>query len=181
MLRGYASESFAHAMAEAIRYALHGGKQIHIYQLGDHDPSGVDAWRDFREKVTAFLGQLAEPTYDEVGNQWEPVVFERLAVTEQQITSMQLPTRPTKGTDTRSAMWTGGGSVEVDAGLWAREHGLALNARGHPDWDALRVLLDGPEALRSAARRAGQRKGAAVRGAAGRVDLAGRPPDRLGG
>lgn len=43
------------------------------------------------------------------------------------------------------------------AGQWAREHGLALNGSGQPDWDALRMLLDSP-ALRSAARRAGRRK-----------------------
>lgn len=115
VLRGYASESFAHSMAESIRYALKAHKVVHVYQLGDHDPSGTDAWRDFRKKVTAFLGEWAKPTRGLLGNLLHPVEFERLAVTEQQITDMRLPTRPTKPKDTRTANWTGGGSVEVDA------------------------------------------------------------------
>ena len=59
VLRGYASESIAHSMAEAIR---DGGKRhVFVYQLGDHDPSGVDAWRSFRERVTCFLGEPVTP------------------------------------------------------------------------------------------------------------------------
>jgi len=54
VLRGYASESFAHSVAEAIKDSSK--KTIYIYQLGDHDPSGVDAWRSFRETVAGFLG-----------------------------------------------------------------------------------------------------------------------------
>jgi hypothetical protein len=42
------------------------------------------------------------------------VTFARIAVTEDQITEMRLPTRPTKSSDTRAANFTGG-SVEVDA------------------------------------------------------------------
>ncbi len=42
------------------------------------------------------------------------VEFERLAVTPEQIEQYQLPTRPTKGTDTRSSGFEGE-SVEVDA------------------------------------------------------------------
>ena len=49
--RGYASESFAWSCAQSM-CATRG--EVYVYQLGDHDPSGVDAWRDFTEKVRRF-------------------------------------------------------------------------------------------------------------------------------
>lgn len=78
----------------------------YVYQLGDHDPSGVDAWRAFQERVEDFLHEWG-------GSIWQ-VNFERLAVTPEQIDSMGLLTRPTKPSDTRSADFDGE-SVEVDA------------------------------------------------------------------
>lgn len=98
VLRGYCSESFAAEMGEAINW--HDGP-VFVYNLGDHDPSGVDCWRDFRSKVTSFA-----PSAD--------LTFERLAVTPEQIERLRLPTRPTKRSDSRSASFDGE-SVEVDA------------------------------------------------------------------
>lgn len=106
VLRGYASESFAFGMSQAI---LAAGKPVYVYQLGDHDPSGVDAWRDLQDKVRNFLG---EATPNGIGRSF--AIFERLAVTEDQIGEYGLPTRPTKRTDTRAAGFSGE-SVEVDA------------------------------------------------------------------
>ena len=97
VLRGYSSESFAWSVAES----LPTWKPTIMYQLGDHDPSGVDAWRNFADKVAAFA-----PDAD--------VRFERLAVLPEQIELWDLATRPTKRTDTRAAGFVGG-SVEVDA------------------------------------------------------------------
>jgi len=99
--RGYSSETFTHSIAQTIIDNTAYGKTTYVYQLGDHDPSGVDAWRDFQAKVLTF-----EPDAN--------VVFERLAVTPEQIEQYQLQTRPTKGTDTRSSGFEGE-SVEVDA------------------------------------------------------------------
>lgn len=59
VLRGYASESFAWSAAEAIKASPK--RSVHVYQLGDHDPSGVDAWRAFRESVVGFLGERVTP------------------------------------------------------------------------------------------------------------------------
>jgi hypothetical protein len=98
VLRGFASESFVYSVAESVRRTRW---PVYFYQLGDHDPSGVDAWRDFQRKVTGFA-----PDAD--------LTFERLAVTQQQITEYALPTRPTKRTDSRAARFVGE-SVEVDA------------------------------------------------------------------
>ncbi|CAN5642297.1 hypothetical protein BH24ACT13_BH24ACT13_16520 [soil metagenome] len=98
IVRGYSSETFAHTVAEDIAC---GEKPVYVYGLGDHDPSGVDGWRNFVEKVRGFA-----PAAD--------VTFQRLAVTEAQILGLDLPTRPTKTTDSRARTFTGE-SVEVDA------------------------------------------------------------------
>ncbi len=98
IVRGYSSETFAYSVAEGVAATT---KTTFVYQLGDHDPSGVDAWRSFEEKVRGFgLGGDA--------------VFERLAVTPDQIIELDLPTRPTKSTDTRARRFAGE-SIEVDA------------------------------------------------------------------
>jgi hypothetical protein len=55
IVRGYSSESFAWSVAQSIIDAAERGKATHVYQLGDHDPSGVDAWRAFRKTVCGFL------------------------------------------------------------------------------------------------------------------------------
>jgi hypothetical protein len=108
IVRGYASETFAWSTAQTIEHAMIKGKYVFVYQLGDHDPSGVDAWRSFEERVRGFLD--ADGYDDHI---WQ-VEFERLAVTPAQIADLELPTRPTKGSDTRSAGFAGE-SVEVDA------------------------------------------------------------------
>lgn len=105
--RGYSSETFCWETARALQWQICARKHCYVYQLGDHDPSGVDAWRAFRERVTEFLD-------DWDCRPGDYVEFERLAVTPEQIDSMGLLTRPTKPNDTRSADFDGE-SVEVDA------------------------------------------------------------------
>lgn len=97
VVRGYSSETFAYEMANALPV----DRRTVIYQLGDHDPSGVNAWSVFCTRVVEFAPSVA-------------VTFRRLAVTPEQITAMSLPTRPTKTTDSRAKSFTGE-SVEVDA------------------------------------------------------------------
>lgn len=99
--RGYTSETFVHSIAADVIAYDADGRTTYLYQLGDHDPSGVDGWRDFTSKVTMFAEGC-------------DVRFERLAVTPEQIVEYDLPTRPTKRSDTRSAGFVGE-SVEVDA------------------------------------------------------------------
>ncbi|HLS13155.1 MAG TPA: hypothetical protein VK095_01435 [Beutenbergiaceae bacterium] len=98
VMRGYASESFCWKVAESLKFST---KPVIFYNLGDHDPSGVDVWRDFEEKVRGFAPRAE-------------VTFERIAVTPGQIEQLNLPTRPTKKTDSRAAGFRGE-SVEVDA------------------------------------------------------------------
>ncbi len=99
--RGYSSETFTHSIAQTVRDNSTRGKTTFVYQLGDHDPSGIDGWRSFGERVREFADDA-------------DVVFERIAVTPAQIALWGLPTRPTKASDTRAAKFTGE-SVEVDA------------------------------------------------------------------
>ncbi len=96
--RGYASLSFLHSAAEHIAAV---GKPAHIYHLGDFDPSGVNAG----EKIEETLRELA-PDAD--------ITFQRIGVTPRQINTWNLPTRPTKSSDTRSKGF-GAVSVELDA------------------------------------------------------------------
>jgi hypothetical protein len=96
--RGYPSLSYLFEAAEAIKAYE---KPAYLYYFGDYDPSGVDIPR----KVESELRQLA-PGAD--------IHFERVAVTPQQIYLWELPTRPTKATDSRAKAF-GSASVEVDA------------------------------------------------------------------
>ena len=96
--RGYPSLSFVNSAAEAIR---HQQRPTHLYYFGDHDPSGVDIDRFVHQSIAEFCPD-AELT------------FTRVAVTESQIENFNLPTRPTKKSDSRSRNFKGE-SVEVDA------------------------------------------------------------------
>lgn len=96
--RGYPSLSFLHTAAETIRAW---NRPTFLYYLGDRDPSGLDIPRTVEREIRGFA-----PKVD--------LTFDRIAVTEEQIEALGLPTRPTKKTDTRSKNFIGG-SVEVDA------------------------------------------------------------------
>jgi hypothetical protein len=119
--------SFARQAAGHIRWAVYRDKAVHVYQLGDHDPSGVPAWESFAERVRGFLG-----------NDQDGVHFERLAVLPWQMQEWRLPTRPTKAKDPRARGFSGE-SVEVDAIPAQR---LRQTVR-----DAIEQHID-PEALR---------------------------------
>ena len=114
--RGFASLSF---LASAAEYMDDLDKQVFVYQLGDHDPSGVAA----AASIENTLRELA-PSAD--------ITFERLAVTPAQIERLSLPLRPTKRSDSRAAKFTaefGAGSVELDAD--PPRHAARHRARSH--------------------------------------------------
>jgi hypothetical protein len=96
--RGYASLSFLHAAAETIEAM---DKPTFLYFFGDLDPSGVDITRNVEERLLEFAPEAE-------------VTLVRAAVTPEQVDAWNLPTRPTKRTDSRARGWQGG-SVEVDA------------------------------------------------------------------
>ena len=96
--RGYSSLSFLYAVVEDLKLIE---KPSYLYYFGDHDPSGRDARR------------FVEQTIREMAPEVE-VHFELAAVTPEQIEMWDLPTRPTKTSDTRAKGFLGE-SVEVDA------------------------------------------------------------------
>jgi hypothetical protein len=97
-LRGYSSISLLHSVAEEIQ-AL--GKPAYIYYFGDRDPSGVDIDRVAEKDVRQFASAVE-------------IHFERMAVLPSQIVSLNLPSRPTKKTDSRNRGFAGE-SVELDS------------------------------------------------------------------
>ena len=96
--RGFPGETFLWGAGQEINEI---GKPTVIYQLDDHDPSGVAAWEHTQRALRKFC-----PDAD--------LTFERLAVTPEQIDTFNLQTRPTKQSDSRARTFDGE-SVEVDA------------------------------------------------------------------
>ena len=84
--RGYVSQS---AMFEGAGRQRRGGRNV-ILHLGDHDPSGVDMTRDIQDRLDMFLGQRR-------------VAVKRIALSMQQIQTINPPPNPTKATDSRSS------------------------------------------------------------------------------
>src|SRR5262249_48885635 len=89
--RGYPSISYLHSAAESIEAEA---KPAYLYYFGDHDPSGVDITRAVEPGIREFA-----PDVD--------ITFTRVAVTQDQILELHLPTRPTKASDTRSKGFCG--------------------------------------------------------------------------
>lgn len=96
--RGYSSLSFLHSAGEYIN-AL--DVPSYIYHFGDFDPSGVDAARAIKQGLREFAPDAT-------------VHFQSVAVQPHQIEAWNLPSRPTKKSDTRSKRF-GEISVELDA------------------------------------------------------------------
>jgi len=96
--RGYPSLSFLYSAADCIRSQR---KPTCIYFFGDYDPSGVDIGRTVEKNLRDFSPD-------------SNLYFERVAVNPRQIEEWNLPTRPTKKTDTRAKNFKGD-SVELDA------------------------------------------------------------------
>jgi hypothetical protein len=135
--RGYASISFLHSAAMAIKAK---GKPEYIYHFGDLDPSGVDASRDIEAKLRRYAPEAE-------------IHFERPAVTRQQVDDWNLPTRPTKMTDTRAKKFIGT-SVELDAIPAARLRELVRNCiERHIDREQLAILRAAEESERDTLKR----------------------------
>ena len=99
-MKGFASGSALYSIARQIRRQRQLGKEVYVYHLGDHDPSG----KCIDESTVRNLREDHGVEFN----------FERIAVTPEQIQQYRLPTRPTKKKDPRSKNFKGD-SVEVDA------------------------------------------------------------------
>jgi hypothetical protein len=123
--RGYSARGYLWAAATDALAARRAGKEVHILHVGDHDPSGVDISRDVeetlrlyaiaarREVPVALVRSIHGPEDIAAFTPW--LIFERLALTAEQIAEFDLPARPPKASDVRTASFTGPGAVEVEA------------------------------------------------------------------
>jgi hypothetical protein len=101
--KGMPSLTFLHSTAEQInREWEFRGRPSYIYQFGDHDPTGALIPHTIERRLREFCPDAE-------------LVVERVALTEEQITSYKLPTRPTKREGNRHAHGFKGESVELDA------------------------------------------------------------------
>lgn len=82
---GYSSISFAHQAAEQINYN-YSDRQIHIIYIGDYDDDGLSIDVSLEEELRRHLN-------DDVD-----MIFNRIAITEQQIEKYDLSKKPSKGT-----------------------------------------------------------------------------------
>jgi len=96
--KGYSSISFLHSAAETITAQR---KPAFLYYVGDWDPSGLDITKNVERRLREFAPEAE-------------IHFERIAVTQQQIDEWELPSRPTKSSDSRARGFQGN-SVEVDS------------------------------------------------------------------
>jgi hypothetical protein len=108
--RGYASLSALYRAAKDI-HARHEryGSHTQVYYLRDLDPSGADAARAAEWTVVQMLSDMRSPATS------NGVRFDILGVTEQQVEEWNLPTRPNKATDSRTASFGYRDSIELDA------------------------------------------------------------------
>ena len=122
--RGYASLTYLHQAAQVISAR---NRPAFLYYFGDHDPSGLE----IPQKIHSTLREMAPEA---------EIHFARVAVTPEQITSFNLPTRPTKRSDTRAKHFEGG-SVEVDAIPPDDLRAIARDCiEQHVNHDRLRIL-----------------------------------------
>jgi hypothetical protein len=98
VLVGYGSDSYLYSIAEGIKAYE---RPTHIYYFGDHDPSGKDIPRVALKGVRTLAPDVdAQLTW--------------VAVTPEQIATMQLLTKPANANDPRAATFAGE-TVEIEA------------------------------------------------------------------
>jgi len=91
--RGYTSQSEMWVAAQRLLKWIDEGYTPLILHLGDHDPSGIDMTRDIKDRLAMFTEQEVE--------------VRRLALTMEQIRSLNPPPNPCKVTDSRAAGYIG--------------------------------------------------------------------------
>ncbi|WNY25157.1 hypothetical protein [Methanolapillus millepedarum] len=85
--RGYVSQSEMWSAARRFIRRNNSGKNVVIFHLGDHDPSGIDMSRDIEDRLRLFGADIT---------------FERIALNYGQIETYNPPPNPTKLSDSRS-------------------------------------------------------------------------------
>jgi hypothetical protein len=91
--RGYASASEVwNAGRNRMKSAARRGKDIQVFYLGDHDPSGIDMTRDVRDRLRRYAES-------------DDIEVTRLALNMDQVEEHEPPPNPTKMTDSRASWY----------------------------------------------------------------------------
>jgi hypothetical protein len=111
---GFDSVSGKYELKESCwRAYAYKGRRTVILHLGDHDPSGESIFTDgLVQDVHAFLAEdVPHKDPREIAD------FERVALTEEQVSRSNLETTPPKDTDSRTANWKGArtGACQLEA------------------------------------------------------------------
>ncbi len=110
--RGYSSFSFIHALLKRQEEIENwtSGQTILILYFGDRDPSGEDMVRDLQERIFRYSKDYQIDNY--------PIVY-KVALTDKQVTELQLPPAPSKPSDSRNKKFVekhgNVAAVELDA------------------------------------------------------------------
>jgi len=121
--RGFTSTTRVHEIASEFAAI---SMPVHVYYLGDHDPSGRAIERDLCERISSYGGVFSG--------------FERLAILGEDIRAFDLPPLRVKASDSRAAGFRrkfGNRCVELDAlppGELRRRIRKAIES--HIDWEA---------------------------------------------
>jgi len=102
--RGYSSASAMYDSAQRFAVAENEGRGMHLFYLGDLDPSGEDMVRDIRKRFEELCVS--------------GVQVQKIALTPEQVAMYNPPPNPAKRTDPRAAAFInqhGASSWEVDA------------------------------------------------------------------
>lgn len=105
--KGYSSSSAMYEAGKRIARMARQAEEVHLFYLGDHDPSGIDMTRDITERLGLFTGGYIDP-----------MNVRRLALNYDQVEQWQPPENPAKETDSRYEMYVhqfGESSWELDA------------------------------------------------------------------
>lgn len=129
--RGYGARGYLWSAARDAVAAMEAGKYVSILHVGDHDPSGEDIFRDVEQTLRLYAEAVRSGVPVATVRRWlredardsqhllrdwtSWLEVERLALTPAQIVEFNLPVRPPKASDARTARFTGVGAVEVEA------------------------------------------------------------------
>lgn len=119
--KGYSSSSAMYEAGRRIFNAMSDSakaiNQVHIFYLGDHDPSGIDMTRDITERLIMF--SKLEDRIEDGGYEIDDFIhIHRLALNMDQVEQWNPPENPAKETDSRFEAYReqfGESSWELDA------------------------------------------------------------------
>jgi hypothetical protein len=116
--KGFSSASAFYRAGKRFQEQYHLGKDLHIFYLGDHDPSGCFMTDDVINRVKLLGGNPIDLDDDRPFVEELPIEIHRLALNMEQIHKLNPPKNPAKQNDPRAKAYVkkyGPDSWELDA------------------------------------------------------------------